>query len=99
MPGWRLRRFSITVGPYLGKYKRCGSYVTSVMYTAKTRSFSCGDEAFGTSVQIKLEGIYDILTLCEVHVYGRGKIELLIICHLGSINSTFAYMIYHTFIA
>ena len=92
MPGWRLRRFRITVGPYLGKYKRCGSYINSVMYTAETRSFSCGDEAFGKSVQITLQGLYDILTLCEVHIYGRGKIELLIICHLGSIKSPIAYI-------
>ena len=82
---YHIHKFSITVGPYFGKYKRCGSYLNGYIKKYDTISYSCGDETYGTSVEMKSQGSYLRIHFCEVSVYGRGMVELLI-CHYELYN-------------
>ncbi|KAI0213097.1 hypothetical protein LSAT2_001912 [Lamellibrachia satsuma] len=67
--GKRLNNFSIMVGPYLGKYQKCGSS-TNNMIREKKKSFKCTDDAKGSTLKITNRGKNKVLSLCEVFVYG-----------------------------
>jgi len=75
-PGERLRNFEIIVHPRSGRKKRCGSMSTNILETGETKSFSCEPEAIGTSMTIRLPGETNILTLCEVFIFGKGTVEM-----------------------
>jgi len=70
-PGDNLRHFSITVGPYNGTYKKCGSN-SNAMSKEDTKSFRCEPDAIGTSLKITLPGTFKVLQLCEVQILGKG---------------------------
>ena len=42
------------------------------MSTSETTSFPCEDNAKGTSLTIQIIGRRDVLTLCEVYIFGIG---------------------------
>ena len=69
----RLQGFSIIVGPNNGKYKKCGSSTNDIS-KGETTAFFCEAHASGTSVKIKLNGIKEYLTLCEVFIFGTGMV-------------------------
>ena len=46
------------------------------MSTGEVRVFSCEPNAKGTSLKIQIKGRHEYLTLCEVFIFGRGKIEV-----------------------
>ena len=75
MSGERLRTFSIIVGPNNGTYKKCGSSRNNLS-SAEARVFSCEPNAKGSSLKIQIKGRRDLLTLCEVFIFGRGKSEV-----------------------
>ena len=56
-------------------YTKCGS-PTNNMSSAEARVFSCEPNAKGSSLKIQIKGRRDYLTLCEVFIFGRGKIEV-----------------------
>ena len=69
----RLRGFSIIVGPNNGMYKKCGSS-SNDMERQETTAFLCEAHASGTSLKITIMGRYEILTLCEVFMFGIGMV-------------------------
>ena len=69
--GKRLNNFSIMIGPYRGKYQTCGSSKNS-MISEKRKSFTCADNAKGSTLKITNHGKNKVLSLCEVLVYGTG---------------------------
>ena len=75
-PGERLRNFEIIVHTRLGRKKRCGSMSTNKLNTGETKSFPCEPEAIGTAMTIILPGETNILTLCEVFIFGKGTVEM-----------------------
>ena len=77
--GWRLRYFNITVGPFNGTYKACGTDA-NVIPTGGTRSFLCEYRAIGTTLTITVDN-RRILTLCEVQIYGKGIVVHMMILH------------------
>ena len=46
------------------------------MSPAEARVFSCVPNAKGTSLKIQIIRGRDYLTLCEVFIFGKGKIEV-----------------------
>ena len=72
--GNRLRNFTIIVGT---SQKKCGSS-RNYMITGETTAFPCEANAKGNSLQIQINGRKEILTLCEVLVFGaeigEGKV-------------------------
>ena len=75
--GYRLQRFSITVGPTNGAYKKCGSY-RNRMVSHETTAFMCEANARGNSVKIQIQKRRTWLTLCEVFIFGTGMAEVTI---------------------
>ena len=71
LSGTRLSKFNITVGPYNGQYGKCGSS-SNYMDTGETASFTCDPNAKGTSLKITIKDRKELLTLCEVLVFGKG---------------------------
>jgi len=71
LSGTRLWNFDITVGPYNGQYWKCGSS-SNYMDTGETASFTCDPNAKGTSLKITIKDRRELLTLCEVLVFGIG---------------------------
>ena len=47
------------------------------MGTGETRSFTCPSGSFGSILKITQYGRGESLTLCEVMIYGRGKLTAL----------------------
>ncbi|KAI0213096.1 hypothetical protein LSAT2_001911 [Lamellibrachia satsuma] len=73
--GKRLNNFSIMVGPYRGKYQKCGSSKNS-MISERRKSFTCADNAMGSTLKITNHGKNKVLSLCEVLVYGTALANL-----------------------
>ena len=82
--GDRLRHFKIEVESpmsftqsniidkrYTGRAHGCGSK-TNDMNTGETVSFTCHPWAEGYSLKITIVDRVEVLTLCEVFVYGKG---------------------------
>ena len=53
----------------------CGS-PSNNMSTAEARTFSCEPNARGTSLKIQINGRKELLSLCEVFIFGRGMSEV-----------------------
>ena len=70
----RLQNFSIIVGQKNGMYKKCGSSYNQIS-AGGTTAFSCEAHARGTSLQIKINGKREYLTLCEVFIFGTGMFK------------------------
>ena len=70
-------RFDISIGPYHGQYGTCGSsYNDMTEETGDTMFFKCPRNVLGPTLKITKSGSRSRLTLCEVFVYGHGKIQL-----------------------
>ena len=69
----QLTHFDITIGPFLGKYGKCGSAYNNIKI-GETTFFTCPGGPPGPTMKITKYGSGKHLTLCEVFVYGSGKI-------------------------
>ena len=68
--------FSIVIGPYHGRYNICGEEI-NYMKTAVPMPLICSPVALGSNLKITLLKANKILRLCEVVIFGNGKIYLL----------------------
>ena len=80
-----MRNFKVMVGPYNRAYKQCG-FRTNTMNTYERREIWCSGNTIGTTVKISIKGRNQILTLCEVLIFGRGKLSLKFIINLVSFS-------------
>ena len=55
---------------------KCGKRSSNRMSTGETKSFLCEPDAIGSVLIIQIPGEYNILTMCEVYIYGEGTVEL-----------------------
>ena len=70
-----MRHFRILIGPYHGKYMKCGSF-SNTMTTGQTKRFLCASNAAGISMTIMIKGRRKRITLCEVSILGKGVVKL-----------------------
>ena len=70
-----MRNCNVMVGPHNRAYKLCG-FMTNTMITGERREIWCGENVIGTTVKISMKGRNQILTLCEVLIFGRSTLNL-----------------------
>ena len=68
--------FSIVIGPYHGRSNNCGDEI-HYMKTAGPTPVICSPVALGSTLKITLHTANTKLTLCEVVLFGNGKIYIL----------------------
>ena len=72
--GHDLQDFYIKVGPYHEQFGSCGGE-NNTLPRASQKAFVCNPNAKGATLEILLLGnLEQYITLCEVVVYGKGKV-------------------------
>ena len=61
--------FNIAVGPHHGTYKKCGSSINN-MSLGEWKGFVCESDAKGISVKVAIKGTDQVISICEVFIFG-----------------------------